>query len=51
MYLVFSVRLKGIQTDCRGCVEVTLGHLNIRLISNQWTILQRLEYVNLSAST
>lgn len=27
-----------------------LGHLNIRVISNQWITLQRLEYVNLSAS-
>jgi len=29
---------------------VILSYLNIRLISNQWTVLQRLEYVNLSAS-
>lgn len=50
MYLVFSIHLKGIQTDSRGYVEVILGHLNIRLISNRWTILQILECVNLSDS-
>lgn len=42
--------LEGVRADCWERIEVILSYLNIRLISSQWSFLQRLEYVNLSAS-